>query len=115
VICTAKRSNGQPCKAQAIKGGKVCRSHGGAAPQVRDAARQRILAAADPVAARLISIALNKKTKHPDAIAAARDVLNRAGVTAIMSTIGSAEDGGQVLWEEFIQIHRKRVPDAPGG
>ena len=33
--CTAKRSNGQPCKRWAIKGAMVCTAHGAAAPQVR--------------------------------------------------------------------------------
>ena len=40
-VATAK-STGKPCKAQAIKGAKVCRVHGGAAPQVQAAARRRI-------------------------------------------------------------------------
>jgi hypothetical protein len=31
MICTAHRSNGDPCKAHAVKGKKVCRCHGGAA------------------------------------------------------------------------------------
>ena len=88
----------------------MCRVHGGGAPQVIDAARRRILAAADPAAARLIQIALNRKTKHPDALAAIRELLNRAGVVAVAA--GPAlPDNGQVLWEEFIQIHR-RVTDA---
>lgn len=33
--CTGKRSNGEPCRAWAIKGGTVCVTHGGAAPQVK--------------------------------------------------------------------------------
>lgn len=43
VRCSAHRSNGQPCRAYAIIGGRVCRAHGGAAPQVRAAAERRIL------------------------------------------------------------------------
>lgn len=44
--CGAKRRDGQPCQAPAIKGGTVCRRHGGSAPQVRFAARHRVLAEA---------------------------------------------------------------------
>lgn len=41
--CTAhKASTGEPCPAWAIKGGKVCRGHGGAAPNVADAAARRV-------------------------------------------------------------------------
>lgn len=36
--CSARRTNGEPCRAFAIVGGTVCRAHGGAAPQVRRAA-----------------------------------------------------------------------------
>lgn len=39
--CTARRTNGEPCKAYAIVGGFVCTAHGGAAPQVRHEARVR--------------------------------------------------------------------------
>lgn len=40
VRCSAKRTDGQPCKAWAIHGGTVCRAHGGSAPQVRAKAEQ---------------------------------------------------------------------------
>jgi len=36
--CSARRTNGEPCRAYAIVGGTVCRVHGGSAPQVRHAA-----------------------------------------------------------------------------
>ena len=41
--CTAHSSRtGQPCKRNAIKGGTVCPSHGGGAPQVKAKAAERI-------------------------------------------------------------------------
>jgi hypothetical protein len=40
--CTAHRTNGTPCGAWAIRGGFVCRMHGGSAPQVRAAAHRRL-------------------------------------------------------------------------
>lgn len=40
--CSAKRTDGEPCKAWAIKGAKVCRVHGGRSPQVRAAAARRL-------------------------------------------------------------------------
>jgi hypothetical protein len=46
VRCTAHRTDGAPCKAWAIRGGRVCAAHGGRAPQVRDAARRRLESAA---------------------------------------------------------------------
>lgn len=32
MVCTAKKTNGEPCKAQAITGKRVCRVHGGMTP-----------------------------------------------------------------------------------
>jgi hypothetical protein len=60
----------------------VCNAHGGRAPQVRDKARQRIMEAADPVAAALIKIALDEKQDTAHRITAARDLLDRAGYGA---------------------------------
>lgn len=42
--CHACTRIGRQCKAKAIEGGFVCRVHGGSAPQVRLAARRRVLA-----------------------------------------------------------------------
>jgi hypothetical protein len=43
--CHARRTDGQPCGCCAIRGGFVCRAHGGAAPQVRSKANARLEAA----------------------------------------------------------------------
>lgn len=40
--CKAKKTDGSPCKAWAIKGGEVCRVHGGRAPQVKAAAARNL-------------------------------------------------------------------------
>lgn len=86
--------------------------HGGSAPQVIAAARMRILQAADPAAARLVSIALargrDKNVEPQQSLVAIRELLNRAGITAAPQ-VNTGGDSGQVLWEEFIQIHRKKV------
>jgi hypothetical protein len=42
MLCTASRTDGTPCKKQAIHGGTVCDTHGGSAPQVRKAANRRL-------------------------------------------------------------------------
>ncbi|MCM3886650.1 hypothetical protein [Frankia sp. R82] len=43
VHCRARRSDGRPCGAWAIRGGRVCRTHGGASPNARATARERLL------------------------------------------------------------------------
>lgn len=40
--CSARRTDGKPCGAYAMRGADVCHAHGGAAPQVRQAAQNRV-------------------------------------------------------------------------
>src|SRR5437763_10627112 len=79
-ICTAKRSNGDPCKAQAIHGGNVCRVHGGSAPQVRQKAAERLAALIDP-AIGILAASMRQTKDRRLALSAATDVLNRNNLT----------------------------------
>jgi hypothetical protein len=54
-------------------------------------------------------MALDTTIEPQHALAAIRDLLNRAGIVA-GAVAEDSSGGGQVLWEEFIQIHRRRVP-----
>jgi len=115
--CSAKTSAGAACRKSAMNGGVVCSKHGGLAPQVIAAARRRLLMMIDPalgVLARATRTRTGKAAKNwePSAqeIAAAREVLTRAGVTAVLADAPTGHDG-QVLWEEFIQIHRRAVQE----
>jgi hypothetical protein len=42
-LCTSTNNRGEPCGNSPIRGGKVCRSHGGSAPQVKAAAAERVV------------------------------------------------------------------------
>lgn len=82
--CSAKRSNGTPCNRHAINGGKVCYVHGGAAPQVKRAARERLAEMVEPaleVLHKAMRLKETGKNGGPLALAviAARDILDRAG------------------------------------
>lgn len=90
--CSARRTNGEPCKRWAIVGGTVCATHGGRAPQVKDAARRRVLELA-PLALEvaedlLFGVAEDPETGEPVNVPAAvrarvvDSVLDRAGVSS---------------------------------
>ncbi|MDO0975162.1 hypothetical protein [Mycolicibacterium frederiksbergense] len=80
--CTAHSSRtGLPCKNAAIKGGTVCRYHGGAAKQIKQAARTRLENAADLMAKQLLGIALTAESEQVK-LNAIRDALDRAGLRA---------------------------------
>lgn len=79
--CTAHRQDGQPCRRYAIRGGFVCRVHGGGSPQVVAKARERLLLAADRMVLELLGIAYTAESEAVK-LAAVRDALDRAGVSA---------------------------------
>jgi len=79
--CTAHTTGGDPCRNPAIRGANVCRHHGGSAPQVREAARRRLLEATEPVLAEMIRLALDEKDPRVR-FQACKDVLDRVGLAA---------------------------------
>jgi hypothetical protein len=75
--CSARaKSSGQPCQRPAIPGGTVCRYHGGAAPQVKAAALDRLRALQHPAIDRLTQL-IDQDEFPTVAYAASRDVLDR--------------------------------------
>jgi hypothetical protein len=76
--CTATTTAGHPCRKAAIAGGTVCATHGGTAPQVRNAAAIRVAVArwgrgvptADPwdVLLRAMTVAELRANQHADAL-----------------------------------------------
>jgi len=78
--CKARKRNGDPCGNAAMNGSVVCRMHGGAAPQVKRAAQMRILQASDQAAARLVAMMQDQTVPPAVQLAAARDLLDRAGL-----------------------------------
>lgn len=77
--CNAHRTDGEPCRAPAIRGGTVCRVHGGSAPQVKEAARRRLNELVDPALVRLERIVVESKDERV-VLASVKEVLTRAGV-----------------------------------
>jgi hypothetical protein len=97
-ICTAHRTNGEPCRAPSIRGGHVCVVHGGRAPQVRQSAEERIRALVDPSLKR-IQRTIADDDNPALALAAARDILDRAGYKA---TEKVQQDGRVVIEIEMV-------------
>lgn len=77
-VCTARRRDGTQCTNFAINGAKVCRMHGGSAPQVRAAAQVRILMASDTAVAKLVKLLSSKDERV--VLAAAKDLADRANL-----------------------------------
>lgn len=91
--CKAIKKTGEPCKKYAIKGGLVCTTHGGSAPQVRAAANKRLLAMVEPSLIRLADLV--QQSEHmPTALGAIRTVLERAGTVTPIGPLGKDTSEG---------------------
>ena len=77
-LCTATARSGKRCARPAIPGGAVCRYHGGAAPQVKEAAKLRLAALVDPAIGELEKL-LKRSKQDAVRFAAVKDVLDRNG------------------------------------
>lgn len=74
--CTATNRSGSRCGRYPILGGTVCRMHGGAAPQVKQKALERLTAYQDRAIDRLFTLV--EQTNFPStSMAAVKDVLDR--------------------------------------
>jgi hypothetical protein len=81
MVCTAHRQDGQPCRAAAIRGARVCKVHGGMAGHVREAARLRLERLVEPSIGTLREIMLRGES-HTVRLKAAESILDRAGIVA---------------------------------
>lgn len=101
VTCKARsKRTGDPCNNPPVGGATVCRMHGGAAPQVRNAARVRLEMAADRMAKQLLKMAADDDVADSVKLAAIKDALDRAGLsakTAVQVEVGPTKEYEEIL------------------
>lgn len=98
----AHKKNGKRCRKWAIRGGTVCTHHGGSAPQTKHRARERIELALELVAMRVIGFAIDAGVPPQVALAAAKDILDRGGITAKQALELSAATTEPKPYEEML-------------
>ena len=102
IRCNATRPNGGRCRREAEDGAVVCDQHGGAAPQVRRRAAERLIMTADQAAQMLVR--MMEDTEVPFGVRAkiAQDLLDRAGVVAtqVHQIVPTTEDPVMRFFEE---------------
>ena len=97
VTCTAtSKGTGKRCGNPPLHGGKVCKFHGGKAPQVIAASGRRILEElGGPALVRMRDILTDTDTPPAVRLAAVKDILDRTGYkpaqTVEIITIGAIE------------------------
>lgn len=96
--------SGRRCKRAAILGGTVCVKHGGGAPQVRAKANERILEMVNPALATLARLVSDGEVADNVKLAAVKDVLDRAGLTAKQVVEVTHHDGDSELDDEIARL-----------
>lgn len=89
---------GLPCTKSRVLGMKTCRAHGGATKQAIAQAERRLREIVNPVLARLYELAM--QSEHlPSATNAARDLLDRVGLGAVVQSRvrASMGDGEKIV------------------
>jgi hypothetical protein len=94
IRCNGHMVNGGRCKREAEPGSVVCRSHGGAAPQVRKRAAERLIMSGDHVSQKLLEWLDDPEVPYRVRAEIAQDVLDRAGLiaTQVHQIIPTTED-----------------------
>jgi hypothetical protein len=109
--CRAHKKDGTPCGRWPMRGSNVCPKHGGTAPQVRRKAQERIIAAADLAAARLIEFMNDKKVPYNVRLAATRDLLDRSiGPAAQTVKLGLDAAFDDVLADIIVEVVKTGYP-----
>lgn len=98
-ICGKKTRAGTPCQKSPIKGGTVCRLHGGSAPQVKRAAKLRLLELVDPAIATLARI-MATSDNEALRLKAADSILDRGGLPKGAQV--TVEDARSALYEALL-------------
>lgn len=84
--CSARRTNGEPCRKPALNGSNVCRTHGGAAKQTVNKARIRLQNAAFEMAKELLNMATDENVSDAVKLKAITEALDRGGL-AVKSSV----------------------------
>jgi hypothetical protein len=100
--CTAHSTRtGERCKKVPIRGGYVCPTHGGSAPQVKQKAEERLKALIEPAITRLAELIAQKEFPSV-AIAAVKDALDRNGALGKARESISAEVTHRMTLEDLV-------------
>ncbi len=97
LTCTGtSKQTKERCGNPPIKGGKVCKFHGGAAPQVKAAGARRVLEElVGPALVEMAAILNDEKTPAAVKLGAIKDILDRTGFKPVQQlevlTIGVVE------------------------
>ena len=112
ILCTATNRWGGPCQRPPIRGGTVCATHGGRAPQVKARARQRLDEASDKAAFALVQMLQDETIPPAVRLGAVKDLLDRAGLNGTQKVEVTARTWEDVLDGVLVDVEDPNVVDA---
>lgn len=83
IRCHAHKKNGDPCPQWAMRGQRVCRVHGGASPQARRKAQDRLASLIEPAITVLAREMVNQSARSGERTRAAAEILDRGGAPKV--------------------------------
>jgi hypothetical protein len=92
IRCNGHMVNGGRCKHEAEPGSVVCHLHGGAAPQVRKRAAERLIMSADHVSQKLLEWLDDPEVPYRVRAEIAQDLLDRAGLAQVIKVVATEDD-----------------------
>jgi hypothetical protein len=105
--CSAHNRQGKRCGNAAMRGQRVCRYHGGMAPQSLEAARRRLRDLVDPAISAIATLIRDRNANIR--LAASRDVLDRAGLKA-SDRVEIDQQGRTIIEIELIDRSKAEAP-----
>lgn len=109
--CTAhSKRTGEPCGNWSIRGGNVCRKHGGSVGAVRRRATERLNEASYALAGMLLEIATSG-TSEAVRLAAIKDALDRAGLRPRDEVSIEVKPWEQAIDRIVVDVADARVPE----
>ena len=102
IRCNGHMVNEGRCKHEAEPGSVVCRLHGGAAPQVRKRAAERLIMSADHVSQKLLEWLDDPEVPYRVRAEIAQDLLDRSGLiaTQVHQIVPMSEDPVMRFFED---------------
>lgn len=109
VLCHSKKTNGEPCMGPAMRGQRVCKVHGGSAPQAKAKARMRLMELVDPAIVTLAREMAQADTSV-DRQRAANSILDRAGFARV--THMEHHDARDLLLARLLELRETMEAEA---
>lgn len=107
-LCTANRTNGEPCNGKAMRGQKVCQAHGGSTKHAKRAAQRRLNDLVDPAINTLDDTMANADSERVR-LSAADSVLDRTGWGRQQKV--ETSDAHNQLIERLLELRDQQDPD----